>query len=125
MTRFLTFKNFFLTLIVCVFLTGCNEGDIRQAGGTYEVTVVNSKGTSSVGSASVTHSGDFFSLIIHSSVGDFAFSGNLLKDVIDVTYTDAKGGTVTAKVEFSIDRSTFTGSIQTSSGLFVILGIHL
>lgn len=112
-------------LLLVSFVLGCNEGDVRKVFGTYEVTVVNPKGTSAVGQASVTNSGSLFSFVIHSGVGDFAFNGGLTGNNIEVTYTDSSGGTVTAKVQFSVDRSTFTASIQTSAGLYVVRGMHL
>jgi len=106
-------------------MVGCDEGDVQKASGAYEVTVVDPMGMSTVGTASVTNSGDFFSIVIHSSLGDFAFTGTLVDDKIETTFTDASGSSATAVIQFSPDRSTFTGSIQTSTGLFVVRGFHL
>jgi hypothetical protein len=112
-------------LICASFLVGCDEGDVQKASGNYEVTVVDPNGKSAVGTASVTNSGDFFSIVINSSVGDFAIAGTLVDDKIETTFTDASGGSSTAVIQFSPDRSTFTGTIQTSTGLFVVRGSHL
>jgi hypothetical protein len=112
-------------ILICVSLVGCDEGDVQKASGNYEVTVVDPNGKSAVGTASVANSGDFFSIVINSSVGDFAITGTLVDDKIETTFTDASGGSATAVIQFSPDRSTFTGSIQTSTGLFVIRGSHL
>lgn len=125
----LIFRSIVLTVqcvLACAALfSGCSDGDVRKASGNYEVTVVDPAGKSAVGSASVTNSGDVFSIVINSSVGRFAFTGQLVDDQINTTFTDSATGTVTALIQFSPDRSTFTGNIQTTSGLFVVRGIHL
>jgi hypothetical protein len=113
-------------ILICVSLMmGCDDGDVQKASGNYEVTVVDPSGKSAVGTASVANSGDFFSIVINSAVGDFAFAGTLADNKIETTFTDASGSSATAVIQFSPDRSTFTGSIQTSTGLFVIRGSHL
>jgi len=109
--------------LVFVFL-GC-EGDVKKASGNYEVTVVAPSGQSDVGSGTVSNSGDFFSIVINSSVGNFSVAGTLNNNVIETEFTDASGGAATAKFQFSVDRSTFTGTIQTTTGLYVFRGTKL
>ncbi|MBI1870351.1 MAG: hypothetical protein HYS07_04060 [Chlamydiae bacterium] len=115
---------FFLLLSLTTFL-GCDQGDVRKASGNYEVTVVDPSGKSDVGDASVTNSGDFFSIVINSTVGHFAITGTLKDNKIETTFTDSGGNSATATFQFSVDRSTFTGNIQTTTGLFVVRGTHL
>ena len=121
--------RFHLTLSLVLFalfaFAGCDNGDIEKASGDYEVTVIDPNGNSAVGSASVSNSGDTFSIVIHSSAGDFAIIGSLIGNELEVTFTDSSGSSATAFFEFSIDRSTFTGSISTTTGVFVVRGIRL
>jgi hypothetical protein len=113
-----------LVVILALAFLGC-EGDVKKASGNYEVTVVAPNGHSDVGSGTVSNSGDFFSIVINSSVGNFAVAGTLNNNVIETEFTDASGGAATARFQFSVDRSTFTGTIQTTTGLFVFRGTKL
>ncbi|MBI1884128.1 MAG: hypothetical protein HYS08_07995 [Chlamydiae bacterium] len=115
----------FLSLLSLSLLVSCDKGEVKKASGNYEATVVNPQGHSDVGNASVTNSGDFFSIVINSDVGNFSITGTLVDSEIDTTFTDSAGETATAFFEFSVDRSTFTGNIQTTTGLFVVRGTHL
>ena len=129
-----------LVIFLALAVLGCDQGDVKKAAGNYEVTVIDPKGRSAVGSATVSNSGDFFSIVINSSVGNFAVAGTLNNNVIETEFTDSAGGAATARFQFSVDRSTFTGTIQTTlvttdtttgsttqstAGLYVIRGTKL
>ena len=116
---------FLLGVLSVLSIQGCDEGNVRKASGQYSVTVVNPSNQSSVGTASISNSGDFFSVIIDSATGRFAFSGQMTNNQIEVTYKDSEGGDIAVLLQFSVDRSTFTGNIQTSAGLYIVRGSHL
>lgn len=115
----------FLVCSVTAPLGGCNKGDVKKAAGEYRTVVVNPSGKFSTGSTVVTNSGNFFSIVITSDTGSFAFAGPISGDQVKVTFTDSLGKTATAIINFSTDRSTFDGSIQTSTGLFVVQGTRI
>lgn len=115
----------FVGFLFITLIQGCDNGDVKKASGEYSVTVVNPAHQSSVGTASVGNSGDYFSVTINSNTGKFAFSGQMTNNQITATYKDSEGSDVTALLQFSVDRSTFTGNIQTASGLYIVSGSHL
>ncbi len=100
-------------------MMGCNKGNVEKAAGQYSVIVVNPAGRSSTGTAIVNNSGNLFTITIDSRTGDFAFSGTMSNNQVRSTFIHSDGESATALIQFSADRSTFSGNLQTSTGTFV------
>lgn len=111
----------FLFLLSFVFIaSGCKNGTVKKASGGYTAVVVNPQGGSSAGTATVNNSGNLFTIAIDSRTGDFAFSGTMSNNQVRSTFIHSDGQSATAVIQFSNDRNSFSGNLQTSTGTFVI-----
>ncbi len=121
--------------LLSIFNSGCKEGDVQDPDGSYAVQIIfgpasdvdatttaSTRGTAKSGSgtATLTRSGDLFSVFVDTNILRIGFSGNIIANDLSTTVVDSTGSTVDIHLTFGDKRKDFAGTISFSSGTYTL-----
>lgn len=128
---------FLLSLVtfLSVLNSGCKEGDVQDPNGVYAVQIIfgpasdvdatttaSTRGTAKSGSgtATLTRSGDLFSVFVDTDILRIGFNGNIIANDLSTTVVDSTGSTVDIHLTFGDKRKDFAGTISFTSGTYTL-----